>query len=174
MKVYKKYMSKSDEIVIRTSSSKSSPRLESEFTLRTEIVFENKTLRPGEYFFAYLTRSAFDFSRGRVVSVDKPVLIGQSANFRVHAPSLEFVHVPRDSEEEEKEEKVETKIFPRENVSVDFEASVHRSRKDRITLLSIDTNRDVASLPITSVGKNRGRVLFSGRDVRSHLCHSHS
>ena len=72
------------------------------------------------------------------------------------------------------QEKVETKIFPRENVSVDFEASVHRSRKDRITLLSIDTNRDVASLPITSVGKNRGRVLFSGRDVRSHLCHSHS
>ena len=41
-------MSKSDEIVIRTSSSKSST--ESEFTLRTEIVFENKTLRPGEYF----------------------------------------------------------------------------------------------------------------------------
>ena len=50
-------------------------------------------------------------------------------------------------------------------MSVDFEASIHRSRKDRITLLCIDTNRDVASLPITSVGKNRGRVLFSGRDV---------
>jgi len=166
VKLYKKYMSKSDDVVIRTSSSKSSlPLIESEFTLRTEIMFENKTLRPGEYFFAYLTRSAFDFARGRVVSVDKPVLIGQSANFRVHAPYL-CLSTRSSAEEEEKEEEKITKIFSRENVCVHFEASVHRSKKDRIKLLCIDTNCDVASLPIEPYGKNRGHILFSGRDVR--------
>ena len=99
------------------------------------------------------------------MSVDKPVLIGQSANFRVHAPYL-CLSTRSSAEEEEKEEEKITKIFSRENVCVHFEASVHRSKKDRIKLLCIDTNCDVASLPIEPYGKNRGHILFSGRDVR--------
>ena len=78
------------------------------------------------------------------MSVDKPVLIGQSANFRVHAPSLEFVHV-HDSEEEERR-KGRNKNFPQRECVCRFRGVRSSLKKGSITLLV--STIGVASLPI--------------------------